>query len=426
MEIIKILKELSNSSGNHLQDILKENENNEDLKDLLFFLYNPYIITGLSSKKINKVLNIKDRKSEYNTFKDICEYLKVNYTGKDENIAVVQNFIKNQPIEYQEIYKKIFTKELKLGITAKTVNKVWGHFIPDFNVMLAEKYWDRLNELEKENPKIILTQKLDGIRCLGVVNNKNVILYSRQGQMIEGLKDIENELSKCENGIYDGELLKNDINKHSKDIYRDTVTIVNSKQDYKKNIIFNVFDYCSDTEDFYIDNNDEKCIYRKERAADIIDNKFQWIKTVPIIYYGNYDKELVLKELDNQIKLGHEGLMLNYADKYYKCNRNRYILKIKKMQSADLKIIGFEEGNGKNKNTLGNLIVNYKGFNVGVGSGFTDEDREYIWKHKQEVLGTIVEISYFEETNNKKDNSLSLRFPVFKRFRNDKDTESYY
>ena len=118
--------------------------------------------------------------------------------------------------------------------------------------------------------------------------------------------------------------------------------------------------------------------------------------------------------------------MLNYADKYYKCNRNRYILKIKKMQSADLKIIGFEEGNSKNKNTLGNLIVNYKGFNVGVGSGFTDEDRKYIWEHKQEVLGTIVEISYFEETTNKKDSSLSLRFPVFKRFRNDKDTESYY
>lgn len=40
----------------------------------------------------------------------------------------------------------------------------------------------------------------------------------------------------------------------------------------------------------------EKCIYRKERAADIIDNKFQWIKTVPIIYYGDYNKGINFKK----------------------------------------------------------------------------------------------------------------------------------
>ena len=89
------------------------------------------------------------------------DYLIDHNTGKDENIAYVQAYIKAQPEEYREIYKQIFTKELKLGITAKTINKVWKDFIPEFNVMLAEKYWDRMDELEKEKPDIIITQKLD-------------------------------------------------------------------------------------------------------------------------------------------------------------------------------------------------------------------------------------------------------------------------
>ena len=59
------------------------------------------------------------------------------------------------------MYGQIFTKELKLGITSKTINKVFPNLIPEFNVMLAEKYWDRMEELEKTNPDIIISQKLD-------------------------------------------------------------------------------------------------------------------------------------------------------------------------------------------------------------------------------------------------------------------------
>lgn len=53
-EVIKIFKELQNSSGKRLQEIINENKNNSLFRDVLFFLYNPYIITGLSTKKINK------------------------------------------------------------------------------------------------------------------------------------------------------------------------------------------------------------------------------------------------------------------------------------------------------------------------------------------------------------------------------------
>ena len=186
-EVIKIIKELQDNSGKRLQEILEEHKDNQMLKDVLYFVYNPFIVTGLSSKKVKKdmsnirimgakrfkpciedsaLLSLEDfAKALFNikTFDITCifDYLIDHNTGRDEDIAYVQAYIKDQPEEYREIYKQIFTKELKLGITAKTINKVWKDFIPEFNVMLAEKYWDRIDKLEKERPDIIITQKLD-------------------------------------------------------------------------------------------------------------------------------------------------------------------------------------------------------------------------------------------------------------------------
>ena len=147
---------------------------------------------------------------------------------------------------------------------------------------------------------------------------------------------------------------------------------------------------------------------------------------VPILYQGKYDKDIVKQELDKQIELEHEGIMVNLADAAYEGKRTKNILKVKAMQDCDLKIIGFEEGTGKNKGTLGAIIVDYKGFEVKVGSGFTNQDRDYFWANQKELLGRVITVQYFEETTNKKDNSLSLRFPVYLELRELGKEVSYY
>lgn len=158
-EVIKIFKELQESSGKRLQEILEEHKDNELLKKVLWFVYNPYIVTGLSSKKINKMVNKQTKYAPAETIEEVFEYLQEHNTGTDIDIAYVSEFIQNKPD--QEMYSQIFTKELKLGMTSKTINKVFPNLIPEFNVMLAEKYWDRMEELEETNPDIIISQKLD-------------------------------------------------------------------------------------------------------------------------------------------------------------------------------------------------------------------------------------------------------------------------
>lgn len=451
-EVIRIIKELQANSGKRLQEILEENKDNQMLKDVLYFVYNPFIVTGLSNKKMEKdTSNMKVRgtrpfgnfleetallsdedfgkalfTSENFDITCMFDYLIDHNTGKDENIAYVQAYIKAQPEEYREIYKQIFTKELKLGITAKTINKVWKDFIPEFNVMLAEKYWDRMDELEKEKPDIIITQKLDGVRCLAIVRNGNTELFSRQGKLFTGLNDLTAELNKLGDGCYDGELLLDKENIASKDLYRETVQIVNSKSEDKKDIIFNIFDYLP-IKEFYKGKSENPCSIRKaliEENYRVLKPKF-W-KPVPILYKGEYNKDIVQEKLNEQIALEHEGIMVNIAGAVYEAKRTKNILKVKAMQDCDLKIIGFEEGTGKNKGTLGAIIVNYKGFEVRVGSGFTDQDRDYFWNNQKELLGRVITVQYFEETTNKKDNSLSLRFPVYLDLREEGKEVSYY
>lgn len=160
-EVIKIIKELQANSGKKLQEILENNKDNQMLKDVLYFVYNPFIVTGLSTKKINKKVAMQIKYPPAKDIMDVFYYLNEHNTGTDIDIAYVLEFISNQKDEYQNIYEQIFTKELKLGITSKTINKVWKDFIPEFNVMLAEKYWDRMDKLEEEKPHVIITQKLD-------------------------------------------------------------------------------------------------------------------------------------------------------------------------------------------------------------------------------------------------------------------------
>ena len=131
----------------------------------------------------------------------------------------------------------------------------------------------------------------------------------------------------------------------------------------------------------------------------------------------------ILKLLDEYRSLGAEGLMCN-LNKPYEFKRSKTLLKLKVMSTIDLRVVGFEEGNNKNKGKLGAVLVKYKDNIVKIGSGWSDSDREEVWNNQDKYLGKILEISYFEETTNK-DGSCSLRFPIAKRWRFDKDEESY-
>jgi len=420
-----ILNNLQSTPGKLAkQDIIKANLHNHLFVDVMKFLLNDFIVTGLSSKKIEKKFNLMVRNVQ--SIEGMINYLKTFNTGTDEDIQQIQGFMFKEEL-YSGLIKSIATKSLKLGVSAATWNKLVSEVdkLPVFNVMLAEKYFE--NE-DKVKGDLIITTKLDGNRNVAIHElDGSVTMRTRQGMVNEGFDDVEAEIKNLPAGyVYDGEFIAvDDKGLHSSELYRETTSKVRKKGGTKTDVIFHIFDMIP-IEDFRKGVCKTPCIDRKRNLNFFLSTyNFKWVKEVPMLYQGD-DKSQIAKLLDEAISRGLEGVMVNIADAPYECKRTKSILKVKKMQTVDLEITGFEEGDGRLKGTLGRLNVDYKGFNVGIGSGFSDADRTFIWANRDSLLGRIVETQYFEESTNAKDKSLSLRFPVFKCIREEGKEISYF
>lgn len=412
-EALDTLLEIQTTSGSKAKlELLENQKENSLLKEILKFTLDPYIKTGIGTSKLHKEINLSEIK-EYAFVEGIFEYLKGNNTGRDEDIAQVQQFITNQDPKYKDLWEMIFTKSLNIGISEKTVNKVWPDLIPSFGIQLAHRMEDYMDFLDGKF--ISITEKLDGNRCFAQVKDHTCTFYARSGRIIEGLDEVDNELSRLTDGWYDGELIANS--------FQETQSMARRKGQ-KKDLVFNVFDYLLEGE-----VRDQKCIHNYRQRRLFLSRIFMgiesWkhVKLVPVIAEGTYDYDWVMKILDNYTSKGSEGIMIN-LDEPYEFKRTENLIKVKKMYTQDLRVIRIEEGQGQNQNKLGNVIVDYKGYEVGVGSGFKKEEREYYWEHPDEIIGKIIEVKAFEECQNK-NGSLSLRFPVFMKVRLDKDEPSY-
>lgn len=115
--------------------------------------------------------------------------------------------------------------------------------------------------------------------------------------------------------------------------------------------------------------------------------------------------------------MGGEGLILRDPNaRYEPGKRNASIIKVKKGVSYDLEVIGFQEGTGRLKGTLGALLCRFRdGKTVVVGTGFTDTERRKWWDNQETMKGFIVQVDAMTESTKG-----VLREPRFKGVRADK------
>ncbi|WGH50198.1 putative ATP dependent DNA ligase domain protein [Fusobacterium phage vB_FnuS_FNU2] len=372
------------------------------------FLYNPNIVTNMSTKKIKKIfiepiLSTSDVKIlDDNVLMVIMMYLVDECTGTDENIRVLQSYRDLYTyLQSKEFLELFMCKELAIGLDIKAINSVIPNCISIIEPMLATNYVNVADKLDHSKIYYI-TLKLDGNRC--IVDNRTGTpkAYSRNGVEIKGLDTFLNCLKLPSGKIYDGELLPRiTTNKSSKDQYKEISSIMRTKGEKPKDkITYHIFDI--------IDYN-LPYIRRRDFIDSIEDSEYQLV--CKVLYKGQLNGT-VFKLLDEIVSLGQEGLMANDIYGLYESKRVKSILKFKKFNTVDLKCIDVEQGEKKYANTLGAIICEYKGNTVKVGSGFTDSQRDYYWNNQDEIVGRVVEIQYFEETQDKQ-GKLSCRFPTF-------------
>ncbi len=423
LDIYKIINELENVSSTKAKShILLKNKDSVLLQKVLLYTYDPNRKYGVSEAYLEKLeYNADDKETSYNNLWGLLDVLaqsNINDNLRNE-LRMHINYYQNENV--RELVKRIVGKNLKCNINIKMINKVWENLIPtsDGTRKIAPMLGSKL-ELDKvPNGVKYVTEKYDGCRCLAYIENGIVELYSRQGKKYEGCKEIEEELLSLgiDNVMLDGEILA--INCDYDNVYKETTKRLKNKKENKKGLYFMIFDYIEREE---YDKLKGIHLYSERRKKMDCIKETEHIKVAPLLI-ATENMDEIMDILDEYRNKGAEGLMVS-LDKPYEFKRSKTLLKLKVMSTIDLRVVGFEEGTNKNKGRLGAVLVKYKDNIVKVGSGWKENDRIDVWENQEFYLGKILEISYFEETTNK-DGTYSLRFPIAKRWRLDKDEESY-
>ena len=412
LEVIRLFKEIQNTSSlNDKKAIITENKDNWLFKDCLKFLLDGNVITGISDKKIAKEINGQTEIWNVTDFKELMKYLKKNNTGRDEDIGTVQWFLERQPEEHREFYSQMVTKSFRLGADAKLVNKCIPNLIPVFDVQLGTSIEKtKLNGDEK----IFISRKLNGTRC-AFIGNK---CMTRQGKEYKGLDHIVADLQKLvgTDTFVDGELVyKNKEGLSDSAAFQLGTGLAMSKSDDKSDLKLVIFDIFPLSE-FWSGKSKETYSHRHKRLKDlqveIVMEELEENLEVVEMFYDGYEHSEIWKWLDYAEEHDYEGCIVN-LDACYECKRTKSLLKVKRFYTYDLEVVGVEEGTGRNKGTLGALVVQYKNNTVNVGSGFTDEESRYYWNNQDEIIGRVIEVKFKEITVDKKTGLESLQFPVY-------------
>ena len=406
--IINQLRETS--SRKKKEEILLMNKDNNLLRKVLFYTYD----SDMRFKSIKELPQVnRYRINDYGMIFNYLDKLSKQNGVKDEEKQYIWDLIHSiEDEEIKDIFKCIIQKDLKCGISTKTINKIFGKgFVKEFNIMLARPESD-LDKFIKKYDECYVNPKYDGVRCIIEVRDGNITLLSRSGEEydVEPLKQIIKENLKVLNCVLDGEITygNNDL--------QTLMTLMRRKEyineHYKlfENVNINIFD-CLEFNRVIIE--DKLLSERIEFIPKSINNN-EYIKYVPYKKI-KVEENIIKEELNKMVDKGYEGIVLK-ADAPYIRKKTIEWLKVKKKDNMDVKVIDVEEGKGKYKNMLGAFICETdEGKIFKVGSGLTVEDRIYFWNDKNDIIDKYIEIEYQELTKDGKP-----RNPVFIRLREDK------
>lgn len=364
----------------------------------------------------------------WDNFKQLAEALyRRELTGHAARDAIQLAMDVATRDQWNDFYRRILIKDLRCGVSEKTVNSVakkqkkTQYAVPVFECQLSH---DSANHEAKLSGKKIVERKLDGVRCLTVIDHeqRTVTQYTRNGKVLENFKHVTEYLEKFidefgRSFVLDGEIMSSSFQDLMKQVHRkDNVEAGDA--------VLNLFDIVP-----LVEFKQGKSVMGQRRRSQFLknfENIFNDSGFITIVPQREFDLDVFTDEIEfrdymkEMVEAGYEGIMIKDPDAKYECKRATNWLKMKPFIEVSLTITEVEEGTGRNNGRLGAVVCrgidDGKEILVNVGSGFTDSDRTNYWIARDTLPGQIVEVRADAVTQNQ-DGSYSLRFPRFIRFR---------
>ena len=324
--------------------------------------------------------------------------------------------------QWNDWYRRILIKDLRCGVSEKTVNKVVPGAVPVFTCALAH---DSLKHEKKMKGKKQIEIKLDGVRVITIIRGDKVEMFSRNGKQFHNFGHIIQEIEAVVKDypvpyplVLDGEVMSSDFQDLMKQVHRK-----DGKQ--TTDAVLHLFDTiplgC-----FQNGSWDKPQHFRSEITKHWVEEHKAVLEHVTALDWETVD----LDSPEGQVRFvelnkaavdgGYEGVMIKDVDAPYECKRTHAWLKAKPFIEVTLEVTDVEEGTGRNQGRLGAFVCegidDGKNIHVNVGSGFTDANRDDFWPVRDAIVGQLVEVRADAVTQNQ-DGTYSLRFPRFKTFR---------
>ena len=427
MQPWKIIQELEADNSRLKKEAIVKRESDADNK--IFFDGVCMALDGFRTFGVQKVpVSKKDGKGrlfDHTEFNEVISRLEDRTLTGNEMRDVIEDLCNRSKMEHwNDWYRRILIKDLRCGVTHKTINKHSKYKVPVFECMLAT---DSVKHEKKMVGNVIVEPKLDGVRVIVIcdVDKDEVKLFSRNGKELSNFPTINKTFDDMldqmsESMVFDGEVMSDDFQTLMREIHRKSGA---KTQDAK----LNLFD-CLPLSEFKNGGSNsvnDAILKRKEMLESF---KFHLKSNIHLVEYVkmNLSDEDGQKQFADYNKMcidrGFEGIMVKPVNGIYECKRSTLWLKVKPFIEVSLTVKDTEEGTGRNVGKLGALIVEGKDdgkfIKTNVGSGLTDSDRETYWKAKEKLIGQVVEVraDAITQNQNAKD-EWSLRFPRFLRFR---------
>lgn len=279
-----------------------------------------------------------------------------------------------------------------------------GHRKSDKVVQRVLDY-EKASKKYKPDDKLLWQIKYDGVSCIIISVEGEVMLFSRTGKRFKNVGLLELEATKLYKGSLDGLVLFAEL--HNDELSLEELGgIVNPNR--TKSADVNVLDLFLNSRLACFDIVTKEEFINGVSSTSYLD-RYSWLVnylpasedgTTMFRVFGDCCKmSSAQTKAKSLVYEGQEGGVFKDPTAGWKAgSKDARSFKIVSGVDYDLQVLGVEEGKGKREDMVANLIVQWRKYGTGevvmlpVDGRFDDETRIQWWRNPSEIVGKIVHV----------------------------------